>query len=139
MRTYFQAQAWDVGNIREGIQNLLRNRQQFFESHPDHAGVFFYTVLSPPEHLRQEIKQLRKDWDDFYVTRFRELLAGARLRPGVTLDAAMQYVMNFFEMYNGYFRGRYGENADIHGLMEDHEGYLANILDFMLYGIAEEK
>lgn len=59
------------------------------------------------------------------------------LRKGISVERAMQYLMIFQEMYNGYFRERYGEE-DFETLVETHETKLSELLDMMLYGIAVE-
>lgn len=113
-------------------------RQQFFKENPYYCNIFFNTVLQSPEHLKKEIRELRKKYDEFYVNCFRGLLEQIQLRDTITLDAALEYFMVFLEMYNGYFQSKSCEKEDIHALIEDHEVNLSKILDIMLYGVAKE-
>ena len=135
---YFENQDNRVGSVQERMKRLFQIRQQFFQENPYYCNLFFNTVFQPPKHLRSEIQELRKKYDEFYVTRFRELLQQLKLRDGITVDAAMEYFLAFLEMFNGYFQSKSGENGDLHALIEDHEVNLSKILDIMLYGVAKE-
>ncbi len=137
-KTNFKESEHESENVQESIHKLFQMRQQFFKENPYYCNIFFNTVLQPPEHLRMEIHQLRKGYDDFNVNCFKKLLQQMQLREGITVEAAMEYFMVFLEMFNGYFQSRSCEKEDIHALMEDHEVNLSKILDIMLYGVAKE-
>ena len=139
MTAYFQSKEYKAEHVQESLHNLFQMRQQFFRENPYHCNLFFYTVLQPPKHLREEIHTLRQPYDEFYVNCFRELLQQLQLRDGITIEAAMEYFMIFLEMYNGYFQSKSGEKEDIPALIEDHEVNLSKILDIMLYGVAKSE
>lgn len=138
MTAYLKKQEYQNDSIQKSIHNLLNIRQQFFEEHPYYCNIFFNVVLQTPEHLRDEIHTIRKEYDDYYVNCFRELLQQMQLRDGITIDTAIEYFLIFLEMFNGYFQNKSCEKGDIHALMEDHEVNLSKILDIMLYGLVKE-
>lgn len=125
-------------STKERLQNLFWLRQQFFEKNPYYCNIFFHAVLQPPQHLREEIKILRQEYDLFHINYFQDMLRQMQLRTGITIEAATEYFMMFLEMYNGYFKDKTAQENDIHALMENHEVNLSKILDFMLYGVAKE-
>lgn len=139
MITYFKSRENKTENVQENLHQLFQMRQQFFKENPYYCNIFFQTVLQPASHLRREIHELRKEYDEFYLNYFREILQQLHLREGITVDAAMEYFMVFLEMFNGYFQSKCGGIEDIHALMEDHEVNLSKILDMMLYGIVETR
>ncbi len=139
MTAYFKSREYKAQTVQESMNNLFQMRQQFFKEHPYDCNIFFHTVLQPPEHLRKEIQDIRQEYDQFYVECFGELLQQLELREGITIDAATEYFVIFFEMYNGYFQRRLSESEDIHALMKDHEVNLSKILDIMLYGVASQE
>lgn len=139
MTSYFQNGEYKTDCVKESLHNLFQMRQQFFKENPYYCNIFFNTVLQPPEHLKKEIRELRKNYDEFYVNCFRGLLEQIKLRDTITMDAALEYFMVFLEMYNGYFQSKSCEKEDIHALIEDHEVNLSKILDIMLYGVAKEE
>lgn len=139
MTSYFQNGEYKTDCVKESLHNLFQMRQQFFKENPYYCNIFFNTVLQPPEHLKKEIRELRKNYDEFYVNCFRGLLEQIQLRDTITMDAALEYFMVFLEMYNGYFQSKSCEKEDIHALIEDHEVNLSKILDIMLYGVAKEE
>lgn len=138
MTSYFENREYEADSVKESMHNLFQMRQQFFKKNPYYCNIFFNTVLQPPEHLRKEIRGLRKEYDGFYVNCFRKLLKQIQLREEITIEAALEYFMVFLEMYNGYFQSKSYEKEDIHVLIEDHEVNLSKILDIMLYGVAKE-
>lgn len=125
-------------SVQERIHDLLSARQYFFEENPYYANLFFQTVLQPPRHLEEEIRTLRREYDEFYEECFRSLLQQMELRDGINTDTAVEYIRVFLEMFNGYFQRRSCKDEDIHTLIQNHEVNLSKILDIMLYGIAKE-
>lgn len=138
MTDYFKNNEYKAESVQESIHNIFHIRQRFFEENPCYCNLFFGTVLQPPANLREEIHELRREYDEFYVNCFRELLQQLKLREGINVDAATEYFMVFLEMFNGYFQSRTCEKEDIHILMKNHEVNLSKILDIMLYGVAEK-
>lgn len=138
MTSYLRQCEIQDSTIQRSMQNLLRERQNFFRENPYYCNIFFNTVLQPPSHLRKEIREIRREFDDFSVGYYRNLLQKLQLREGITADAAAEYFIIFQEMFNGYFQSKSYEKSDFHALIQDHELNLSRILDIMLYGIAEK-
>lgn len=138
MTSCFKSRRYEADSIRQSMHNLFYMRQQFFEENPYYCNIFFNTVLQPPKHLREEIHELRQEYDEFYTECFRKLLQQIQLRDGITSEAAMEYFMVFLEMFNGYFQSKSCETDDIHALIKDHEVNLSKVLDIMLYGVVKE-
>lgn len=90
----------------------------------------------PPGHLIKKLKEIRSEYDNYLKRQYIDLVGEMNLRQGVSVERATQYLMTFQEMYNGYFRERYGENKDFETLVKTHETKLSELLDIMLYGIA---
>ena len=124
-------------NVRENLAEILKKRQKFFEEYPYYRNIFFNSILMPPKHLFKELKEIKKGYDAYLKGQYIELVGEMNLRKGISVERAMQYLMIFQEMYNGYFRERYGEE-DFETLVETHETKLSELLDMMLYGIAVE-
>ena len=126
-------------HYHEGLKSFLKMRQSFFEEHPYYAHIFFNSVLLPPNHLINELKMIRQDYDGELRKGLYDLLSKARLRDGVSIEKAVNYVMVFQEMYNGYFRENSNLKTDLNSLILTHETKLTELLDIMLYGIVSEK
>lgn len=125
-------------DFRENIKKLLDLRYEFFRENPYYSNIFFNTVLQPPIHLKEKIKEIRKEFDDFNIMYSKNALKGIRLREGITEDEAVEYFFIFQEMYNGYFQSTSYKNLDFNTLIEDHELKLSKILNIILYGVAKE-
>ena len=121
------------------IQTLLEQRQNFFQEYPLLSNIFFNTILQPPAHLLDSVREIRKDYDEFIAACYRSIFAHIKLRDGITTDMAVEYFMVFQEMFNGYFQEKLEKSDDFPSLIQDHEGKLPRLLDLMLYGIAAEK
>lgn len=138
MTSSFKSNEYKGENVQERIHDLLSVRQHFFEENPYYANLFFQTVLQPPKHLEEEIRTLRREYDEFYTECFRALLQKVKLREGINIETAVEYIKVFLEMFNGYFQRSSCKDEDIHTLIQNHEVNLSKILDIMLYGIARE-
>lgn len=123
-------------SVQDGLQQLLQQRQQFFKENPCYGNIFFNTVLQPPVHLREELREIRRDFDDFCHSAYEERLGMLKLRECITREMALEYFILLQEMFNGYFQKKSYKNADFHTMIQEHEMNLSQILNIMLYGIA---
>lgn len=139
MTQYMKNQTLDFQNPQKNLQKILELRQEFFSNHPYYANIFFNSVLQPPKHLLAEIQKIRQGFEEFYTECYRNMLRQFPLRKGITEDMALEYFSIFGEMFNEYFQRKTEQGSDYHTLIEDHEGKLSEILDIMLYGIADQK
>lgn len=136
---YLKEEDYSNNNAGENMKKLLTLRQKFFEKFPNYRNIFFGAVLSPPNHLIEEIQNIRKEYDSFNIKRFKELLKNVKLRKGITEEMAISYFLTYQEMFNGYFQNKIYESKDISSVSREHDLKLLPILDVMLYGIASEE
>ena len=139
MTDYLRGTSYREQTVQAGLQKLLWQRQQFFEKNPYYANIFFYTLLQPPAHLQRELLKIRREFDAFHIALYKEQLSQMKLRDGITEDMAMQYFVLFQNMFNGYFRNKFSESKDFYAAIQDHEMSLSQMLDIILYGIAEQE
>lgn len=136
LTSHMQKTVFESDNVRENLEKILKERQKFFEEYPHYKNIFFNSILLPPGHLIKKLKEIRSEYDNYLKRQYIDLVGEMNLRQGVSVERATQYLMTFQEMYNGYFRERYGENKDFETLVKTHETKLSELLDIMLYGIA---
>lgn len=139
MTAYLKNADYQSGDTKENLQRLLSLRQKFFQENPYYSNLFFETILQPPRHLLEEIKVIRRDFDEFHAVRYRELIGQLELREGITDDEAMEYFFLFQEMFNGYFQRMAYGGSDLNALAKKHESRLPDLLNIMLYGIAKDQ
>ncbi len=101
--------------------------------------IFFNILLQPPIHLKEQIKDLRSDFDALNINQYRMALCNVTLREGISEEEAIEYFFIFQEMFNGYFQSKAYESSDFNSLIEAHEVNLRKILNIILYGIAKEE
>ncbi|MFQ9872721.1 MAG: TetR/AcrR family transcriptional regulator [Oscillospiraceae bacterium] len=123
--------------IGEDLHQYLKIRMRFFSEHPLCARLFFEAVLQPPAALAGKIKQLKATFDCLNRRIYQGALRAMTLRQGVSEADAMEYYEIIQEMFNGYFSSPAYPGKDLQTIMEEHERRLAQMLDFMLYGIVE--
>lgn len=117
----------------------IEARLRFMREHTNEARLFFEAILQPPAALREQIGELRREFDRFNQALYREIIRTVPLRPGVTEEEAMQYFALMQEMFNGYFSSPAMRGLSFSDTMAAHEEGLSRLLDFMLYGIAQGK
>lgn len=125
-------------SVQEELRAVLSARQRFFQENPQLAHIFFEILLQPPRHLKEELRELRRDFDAFHKERYRALLSRLTLREGIGERTAMDCFEAFQEMFNLYFQSCTAE-GDLDKMAERHEKRLASLLDVMLYGLVREK
>ncbi|MEG0876343.1 MAG: TetR/AcrR family transcriptional regulator [Oscillospiraceae bacterium] len=135
---FLQEEDYDFSDFQRGMNQYMERRILFFRSFPSLGRLFFYTVLQPPLHLSEQLRQLRVDFDAQCRNYYKTGLSHLCLREGVTEETALQYFSMFQEMFNSNFQRNMGENNDLNSLMQEHEAQLSQLLNLMLYGIAKE-
>lgn len=132
--TYLQGQEFGTD-----LQHYMECRFRYFSEFPLYAGVFFEAVLQPPMQLKEEIRERKKNFDQYNQCIYRTALAKMTLREGVSEKDALEYYGIMQEMFNGYFSSPAYTGKDLKILVSEHENRLSKILDFMLYGIVERR
>ncbi len=120
------------------IRRYMEIRQQYFQEHPEDAGLFFEVLLQPPQSLTEEIAEIREEFDRFNQESYRLLLSRVVLRPGVSETEAMEYFALMQAMYNGYFSSPAYQRLPLQQRILAHEDGIFRLMDFMLYGVAEK-
>ncbi|WP_024620356.1 TetR/AcrR family transcriptional regulator [Metaclostridioides mangenotii] len=121
------------------IKNYLDRREHFFYINPLYGNIFFQSIIQPPRHLKEQIKELRKEFDVINIKHYKRILDDITLRDEFTESEALKFFVIFQEMYNGYFQNKAFGNSDFNTLVEIHELKLSKLLDILLYGIAKEE
>lgn len=136
---YLQTQEIKASSFQETIEELMSNRYQFFKEHPYYANLFFHTMLQPPAHLIDQIKEVRAEFDAFNCAQYRSAISTMTLREGITMEVALEYFYMVQEMFNQYYQSKAYQHTDFHALIKDHEVKISKVLNLMLYGIAKEE
>lgn len=135
---YLQSQEFKENDFQSIMQKCLDLRYRFLKENTYLSHIFFNVVLQPPIHLKQEIKVLRKNFDNINMSIYRFALSKITLREGITEEEVIEYFWIFQEMFNGYFEIKAYENHDFNSLIKAHEVNLGKVLNIMIYGIAKE-
>ncbi len=131
-------QSSGIQDVKERMQSFLMMRQRFFQANPCYANIFFNAALQPPKHLKQELLQLRREFDEYFNQCYLAIVDSLILRDGITKETALEYFWLASEMFNGYFQNKAEQNGSYRELIQAREGRLSEIFDIMLYGIAKE-
>ena len=114
-----------------GLEDYFAIRTKFFCSYPVYQRIFCEAVISPPAHLRSEIHQCRKDFDELNIQILEQLLTPFSLRPGFSRGEVIEIFRQFQDFIN------------IHDQMSSvdaqtfaaHEAKCRKALDILLYGV----
>ena len=136
---FLDSEKYVFTDFQKDINHYLALRYRFFHENPYYSNIFFNTVLQPPMHLKEQIKEIRKDFDAQGLLYYKNALKNIDLREDITEEEAIEYFFIFQEMFNGYFQSKAYENCDFNSLIEAHEMKLSKILNIMLYGIVKER
>ncbi|WP_346912371.1 TetR/AcrR family transcriptional regulator [Clostridium sp.] len=136
---YLSKEEFDQLDFQKYMQNYFDLRYRFLKENIYYSHIFFYSVLQPPVHLKEKIRDLRADFDTLNISHYRMALSNVTLRDNISKEEAMEYFFIFQEMFNGYFQSKVYESLDFNSLIEMHELKLSKILNIMLYGISKEE
>ena len=124
-------------NGTKNLENNMASRMNFFNEYPNEAHIFFESLLNPPVHLSEEIRQILTEFNGLNDKMYNVTLNSLILRDGISMDDAISYFHLMQLMLNGYFSSPAFQNTELHKKVEIHEMIVSKLLDYMLYGIAK--
>lgn len=128
--------AWEING---DLNRYMEMRFTFFHENQLYSRIFFEAILQPPKHLYGQIRELKKDFDEINLKIYRQALEALSLRPGISIEEAVEYFNIIQDMFNGYFSSPAYGGTEFDQLVWEHENKLGKVLDLMLYGIAKNK
>ncbi|MEQ2456008.1 TetR/AcrR family transcriptional regulator [Flavonifractor hominis] len=76
--------------VAQNVNRYFQLRMDFFQDHPAFQQLFDQSFLSLPEHLTAAIEEIRAPLVHYNWELLGQILSGAQLRPGITLEEAME-------------------------------------------------
>lgn len=125
-------------DINELIAVFMEEREAYFGRNILYRNIFFRTIFSPPKHLEKKIREIRNDYETGLKNRYTKLLKKSKLKDGVSVEDAVEYILIFQEGYNSYFE-KYLNNNNLDDLINIHENKIRDVLKLALYGILENR
>ena len=117
----------------------MKERYAFFEAHPNYSKLIFAVVLTDDGEFSEKIKQIKRRFDEFNRNVYLEAITNIRLRKGISEKDALEYYSLLQDMLNGYLAEEKTAEGNFESVFLSHEKSLEKILDFVLYGIAEQE
>lgn len=136
---YLKEAGIEAEGVRGEIQQFLEKREEFFEQNPYDRMIFFNAMLFPAEHLTKELFQITSRYEVYIRERYQKLLSKIRLRDGISLDLAVEYLILFQNVYNSYYQNKASKAGDFTQFIEEHDLKISGFLDMILYGISTEE
>lgn len=113
------------------LERYFDARLAFFADNPLLLRLFCGAVIGPPDHLKEAIRVIRKDFDQLNVSVLTALLKKAPLRRG----AQVEDVVEVFRLYQDFINARYQMEGFTSEEWAEHERVCRRSLDILLYGV----
>lgn len=126
-------------NVEKSIESYFVARYEFFDENKEFRQIFYDAVLQTPEHLREQIVELKKSFDSENQRFLEKILEQLNLRESISMDEAMEYFIAFQEFFNSYFQKNQSGNNHASDIIKIHERQCYKVLDILLYGIAKQE
>lgn len=120
------------------VQQYMQARMNFYGNYHNESRILFECLLDPPENLRSRIDGIMHPLQKRNLEIYEKLLSGLTLREGMTKERAEKYFILFQYMFNAYFSSPAMHEKSMEERIALHEQGIPEMLDCMLYGIAEK-
>lgn len=117
----------------------MKERHAFFEAHPHYSRLIFSVVLTESPAFSEKIKAVKKRFDEFNKKVYLNVIDHIRLRKGISKEDVLECYSLLQNVLNGYLIGGNASENSFDSAFSNHEKSLEKILDFILYGIAEQE
>lgn len=121
----------DKGNVNTSLNEYFIVRNEFFNNYPLYLNFYYNITNNPIDHLYEEIKVLRADFDKLNEEYLLALLSNLDLSSEINLEDA---VLNF-KMLQEFIDIRY----QVLSSTGDREEHIKRWLNIFLYGIVKRR
>ncbi len=121
----------DKENIKTSLNDYFIVRNEFFTTYPLYLNLYYNITNNPIDHLYENIKALRADFDKFNEDYLLSLLSDLDLSDDIKLDDA---ILNF-KMLQEFIDIRY----QVLSSNGDREKHIERWLNIFLYGIVKRR
>jgi len=123
--------------IDKRLQIYFDARLNFFAENPIYLGVFRDVILNTPDHLKDKIVKIRRDFDTLNLKVFKSMLNQAPLREDLNIDGIVEFLKMYMNFFNMSFKDVLSSDLSREEALKLHEERSHRQLNFMLYGILE--
>ena len=95
LMSYMEEGKEEAKTAREEIRIFLERREVFFAENPYDRNIFFNVMLYPAEHLKEALFGVMERYDAYIREQYRHLLSKIRLREGISMEMAVEYLSLF--------------------------------------------
>lgn len=132
---YIRENLQGQNHTKSGLEDYFAIRAKFFYSHPVYQRIFCEAVVSPPAHLRDEIRRCRQGFDALNMQILERLLTPLPLRAGFSQEEVIEVFRQFQDLINIH-----NQAPQIDGqTFAAYEAMCRQTLDVLLYGIIERE
>ncbi|MGN1123936.1 MAG: TetR/AcrR family transcriptional regulator [Eubacterium sp.] len=126
-------------NFQNDFNKYMQERCLFFKNHPDYSRLIFSIILTDNSEFSEKVREIKERFDEFNRGVYSRTIDTLKLRDGISKTDALEYYGLLQNMLNNYLSTAELTDKTIDLAVSGHEKTLETILDYMLYGIAEEK
>lgn len=126
-------------NFGTDFQLYMKERYTFFGANPNYSKLIFAVVLTDNSEFSEKLKKIKGRFDEFNRSVYLTAIKNIRLREGISEKDVLDYYSLLQDMLNGYLAGGEAAKNNFDSAFLSHEKSLEKILDFVLYGIAEQE
>jgi TetR/AcrR family transcriptional regulator len=123
----------------EKLQDYFDARLRFFAQNPLYLGIFADVVFRPPADLGVQITSCRKDFDTLSLSVLTDLLRGAPLREGFTVESTVEEFRLYMDFFNMRFKTALNQGRPPEIVLKEHEERCHRQLDILLYGVMDQQ
>lgn len=137
---YLRRAAKDLtGSAEQRLKDYFDARLRFFAENQTLLGIFAGAAFAPPEHLAGSVAQLREPFDELNISVLTELLAGAPLQEGLSVEAVVQDFRMYMDFFNLRYKTELSGAASAKEALCDHEERCRRQLHILLYGVLGDR
>lgn len=119
-----------TGNVEKQLEEYFSARLSFFTKHPIYQRIFCEAVVTPPNHLKEDIGKCKKSFDALNLQILERILNPIKLRPEITRQEVIETFREFQDFFN-----MQNQNEGF----DTHEKRCRRVLQVLLYGVIDRK
>lgn len=123
------------GKTQDRLEAYFAARTSFFQENPVYQRIFCEAVISPPAHLKDEIRNRKQAFDLLNTQILETILEPITLRPQITKEE----VIDVFRQFQDFINAKYQFTELSEQEFQSHEESCRKALDILLYGVMERK
>lgn len=122
--------------VETALNQYFEVRFSFFKQYPLYEQIFYTAMITPPEHLKEEIEIRRQSVNQINKEFLIQIMNRLELKPHIDQESTLEMIYGMSNYLHMKYKGDYSADREArHQVVMKHSKEIKEIIMILFYGI----